>query len=290
MKIPVVTIVGKPNIGKSTFFNRIAGSRIAITTEEAGTTRDRIFYKIKRPEMDFFLVDTGGLEFEKKADTDIEDDMQKQARVAIEESDLILFMVSNREDLSSHDFKAAELLRRESNKKPVILVANKCDQPTDESSLAHMYELGLGSPFPISAIHNTGIERLMNEMIEALKERHFLTKKSKQYKDTVRFDESHLNIALVGKTNVGKSSIINALLNQEKLIVSHIPGTTRDSTDTFIRHSGKDYNFIDTAGMRKRGKIEKGVEHFSVLRTLSSIERCDIALLVIDSSKEISHQ
>ena len=143
MKIPIVTIVGKPNVGKSTFFNRIAGSRIAIITKEAGTTRDRIFYKIEHPEMDFFLVDTGGLEFEKKADTDIEDDMQRQARVAIDESDLIIFIVSNKEHLSGHDFKAAGLLRRESSKKPVILAVNKCDQTTNESDLAHMYELGL---------------------------------------------------------------------------------------------------------------------------------------------------
>ena len=290
MKIPIVTIVGKPNVGKSTFFNRLAGARVAITTKEAGTTRDRIFYKIKHPEMDFFLVDTGGLEFEKKADLDIEDDIQKQARVAIEESDLILFMVSNREDLTNYDFKAAEHLRRESNKKPVILVANKCDHHVNESDLAHMYELGLGTPHPISAIHNTGIERLMNEIVRILKERHFLTKGSKPYKETDKFDKTHLNIALVGKTNVGKSSIVNALLNQEKLIVSHIPGTTRDSTDSLIRHEGGDYNFIDTAGMRKRGKVKKGIEHFSVLRTLSSIQRCDVALLVIDSSKEVSHQ
>jgi len=290
MKIPIVTIIGKPNVGKSTFFNRLAGSRIAITTEEAGTTRDRIFYKINHPEMDFFLVDTGGLEFEKKADTDIEDDMQKQARIAIEESDLILFMVSSREDLTGYDFKAAELLRKESAKKPILLIVNKCDQPLSESELAHFYELGLGSPIGLSALHNTGIDHLVSEVVSQLKDRHFLTKKSKSYKTAEQFDEKHLNIALVGKTNVGKSSIINALLNQEKLIVSDKPHTTRDSTDTLVRHKGKDYNFIDTAGMRRRGKIGTGIEHFSVLRTLSSIQRCDVALLVIDSSKEISHQ
>ena len=290
MKIPIVTIVGKPNVGKSTFFNRLAGSRIAITAQEAGTTRDRIFYKMEHPEMDFFLVDTGGLEFEKQADTDIEDDMQKQARIAIDESDLVIFMVNSKEDFSSHDFKAAEFLRKQSNKKPILLVANKCDQPINEIDLAHMYELGLGEPLPISSLHNTGIERLISAVIKNLKERHFLSKGDKEYKESEKFDESHLNIALVGKTNVGKSSIINALANQDKLIVSDIPHTTRDSTDTVIRHKGKDYNFIDTAGMRRSGKIGTGIEHFSVLRTLSSIERCDVALLVIDSSKEITHQ
>ncbi len=291
MKIPIVTIVGKPNVGKSTFFNRLAGSRVAITAEEAGTTRDRIFYKVSHPEMDFFLVDTGGLEFEKKADADIEDNMQKQARIAIGESDLVLFMASKKEELTGYDFKAAEQLRRESHKKPVLLVVSKCDdQSTEEGSLAYFYELGLGNPIPISALHNTGIDRLTNEIVDRLKERHFLTKKSPSYKVTEQFDKTHLNVALVGKTNVGKSSLINALLNQEKLIVSDTPHTTRDSTDTLIRHKKKDYNFIDTAGMRRRGKVEKGIEHFSVLRTLSSIQRCDVALLVIDSNKEVSHQ
>lgn len=292
MKIPIVTIVGKPNVGKSMFFNRVVGSRLAITTEESGTTRDRIFYKVENPEMDFFLVDTGGLEFEAKANIDIEDNMQKQARIAIEESDLIIFMVSNsdREGLTANDFKAAEMLRKASNKKPVILVANKCDHPIHESELAHMFELGLGNPFPVSAIHNTGVDILISEIIKTLKSRHFLTKDSKEYKASDKFEEKLLNVALVGKTNVGKSSIINALLNQEKLIVSDIPHTTRDSTDSIIRHDGKDYNFIDTAGMRRRGKVERGIEHFSVLRTISSIERCDVALLVIDSSKEVSHQ
>jgi len=199
-------------------------------------------------------------------------------------------MVNGKEDLSGDDFKAAELLRKASNKKPVILVANKCDQPTDESDLAHMFELGLGSPIPISAIHNNGIDQLMSEITKILKERHFLDKKSEQYKEIAKFDQKHLNVALVGKTNVGKSSIINALLNQDKLIVSDTPHTTRDSTDSLIKHEGKEYNFIDTAGMRRRGKVGKGIEHFSVLRTLSSIERCDVALLVIDSNKKISNQ
>lgn len=297
MKVPIVTIVGKPNVGKSTLFNRIIGLKKAITAEEEGTTRDRIFHIVEGREMDYFLVDTGGLEFEKRAPSKvegksehIEDNIQEQARVAIEESDLILFMVSSREDFTKKDFKAAELLRKTTGKKPIILVANKCDHPLDESALAHMYSLGLGEPFQTSAIHNTGLEKLQSEILNKLKERHFLTKKSAEYTKVMKFDESHLNVALVGKPNVGKSSIINALLNQEKLIVSNIPGTTRDSTDSLIRHEGKDFNFIDTAGMRRRGKISTGVEHFSVLRTLSSIQRCDVALLVIDTSSPISHQ
>jgi len=290
MKIPIVTIIGKPNVGKSMLFNRVVGSRLAITTEEAGTTRDRIFFKVVHPEIDFFLVDTGGLEFEVRNDSDLEGNIQKQTRIAIEESDLVLFMVNNKEELTSDDLKAAELLRKTTNHKSIILIVNKCDKPIDKNELADMYKLGIGAPFPVSALHGVGIDTLVKEIIETLKARHFITKKDKLYKESVNFDESHLNIALVGKTNVGKSSIINALLNQDKLIVSDIPGTTRDSIDSLIRHQGKDYNFIDTAGMRRRGKVGTGIEHFSVLRTISSIERCDVALLVLDSTTSIAHQ
>jgi GTP-binding protein len=290
MKLPIVTIVGRPNVGKSMLFNRIAGSRIAITTEEAGTTRDRIFFKVKRPDIDFFLVDTGGLEFEKNAEMNIENDMQKQARIAIDESDLILFVVDNKEELSTKDLQVAELLRRSSKKKPIILVANKCDNGANETDLAHMFELGLGRAFPTSSLHDTGVDDLVEEIVKALKERNFLTKDNPQYKQEEEDEENRLKIALVGKTNVGKSSIINALLNEEKLIVSATPHTTRDSIDSIIRHDGKEYNFIDTAGMRRKGKVGTGIEHFSVLRTISSIERSDIAILVIDSSKNVTHQ
>ncbi len=290
MKIPIVTIVGKPNVGKSMLFNRLSGTRKAITTEEAGTTRDRIFFHVENPEMDFFIVDTGGLEFEKKENESIEDNMQRQAEIAIEDSDLILFIVNHKEGLTTADFKAAQLLRSKSNRKPIQLVVNKCDHPVTDAELAYVYELGLGAPLGISALHNTSIDRLTHEVIKELKSRHFLTKSDPEYKKEIKLDEVHLNIALTGKTNVGKSSIINALLNQDKLIVSDTPHTTRDSIDSLIRHDGKDYNFIDTAGMRRKGKVGTGIEHFSVLRTLASIERCDLALLVIDSSQEVTHQ
>ncbi len=271
-------------------FNRLSGTRQAITTEEAGTTRDRIFFHVENPEMDFFVVDTGGLEFEKKADESIEDNIQRQAEIAIEDSDFILFMVNHKEGLTTADFKAAELLRSKANKKPIRLIVNKCDHPVTDAELAYVYELGLGDPLGISALHNTSIDRLTREVIKGLKDRHFLTKSDPDYKKEEKYDKTHLNVALAGKTNVGKSSIINALLNQEKLIVSDTPHTTRDSIDSLIRHEGKDYNFIDTAGMRRRGKVGTGIEHFSVLRTLASIDRCDIALLVIDSSEDVTHQ
>ena len=289
MKTPIVTIVGRPNVGKSTLFNKIAGSRIAITAKESGTTRDRIFYKVEHPTLDFFMVDTGGLEFG-KGDTTIEDDMQLQARVAIEEADLIVFVIDSRNGLIGEDFKAADLLRRKAGKKPVFLVASKCDTALNDSDLADLYGLGIGEPIQISAMHRTGIDMLIGQIVEQLKFQHFLTKNDPKYKLELKLEQAHRNIAMVGRPNVGKTSLINALLNKEKLIVSEIPGTTRDSTDSLILHKGKKYNFIDTAGLKRPGKTQMGIEKFSALRSMASIERCDIALLVIDTSQPISHQ
>ena len=288
MKTPIITIVGRPNVGKSTLFNKIIGSRIAITAEEAGTTRDRLFHKVTHPVMDFYLVDTGGLEFGKDLGT-IEDDMQTQSRIAMEEGDLVLFLVDSRDGIMSQDYLAAELLRRKV-KKPVFLVINKCDLPLDEIQLADYYALGLGQPHQISAMHKTGLDRLMAQIILSLKERHFISKDDKAYKRMLKEEGAHIQVAVVGKPNVGKSSLINAILNKEKLIVSAIPGTTRDSTDSLIKHKTKEYNFIDTAGLKRPGKTDRGIEKFSALRSMASIERCDIALLVLDSSLPISHQ
>ncbi|MBN2307137.1 ribosome biogenesis GTPase Der [Candidatus Peregrinibacteria bacterium] len=288
MKTPIITIVGRPNVGKSTLFNKIIGSRIAITAEEAGTTRDRLFYKVLHPVIDFFLVDTGGLEFG-KGENSIEDDMQTQARIAMEEGDLILFVVDAKDGVHGQDQKAAEYLRK-NVQKPVLLVVNKCDQFLDESKLAEFYSLGLGEPHQVSALHKTGIDMLVDNVTLSLRERHFITKEDKTYDKIIKWEEAHTQVAMVGKPNVGKSSLINAILNKDKLIVSEIPGTTRDSTDSLIKHEGKLYNFIDTAGLKRPGKTGKGVEHFSALRSMASIERCDVALLVIDSSEPISHQ
>lgn len=288
MKTPIITIVGRPNVGKSTLFNKIAGRRIAITANEAGTTRDRIFHKINHPTMDFFLVDTGGLEFG-KGETTIEDDMQAQARIAIEEGDLILFVVENQSGLQAQDHNAAELLRKRV-KKPVLLVVNKCDQPLEEVALADYYSLGLGEPYQVSALHKLGNQMLIEKALKALKERHFLTKDDETYQAQLKQEKKYPNISLVGKPNAGKSSLINAILNKEKLIVSDIPGTTRDSTDSLVKHQEKFYNFIDTAGLKRRSKTETGIDHFSALRSMASIEHCDIALLVLDTSVKPSHQ
>lgn len=289
MKTPIVTIVGRPNVGKSTLFNKIAGSRIAITAKESGTTRDRIFYKVEHPTLDFFMVDTGGLEFG-KGDTTIENDMQLQARVAIEEADLIILVIDSKDGLIGEDYKAADLLRKKAGKKPVFLVANKCDITLGDSMLADLYSLGIGEPIQISALHRTGIDMLLGQIVEKLKFQHFITKNDPEYTYELKLERAHRNVAMVGKPNVGKTSLINALLNKEKLIVSEIPGTTRDSTDSLILHKGKKYNFIDTAGLKRPGKTQMGIEKFSALRSMASIERCDISLLVLDSSSPISHQ
>jgi len=288
MKTPIITIVGRPNVGKSTLFNKIIGSRIAITAKESGTTRDRLFHKVVHPAMDFFLLDTGGLEFG-KGDTTIEDDMQIQSRIAMEEGDVVILMVDSKTGVHGEDHKAAELLRKKIQK-PVLLVVNKCDQFMDEAQLAEFYALGLGEPHQVSAMHKTGIDMLVDNIILALKERHFITKDDAAYKKLMKWEDAHTQVAMVGKPNVGKSSLINALLSKDKLIVSEIPGTTRDSTDSLIKHKTKEYNFIDTAGLKRPGKTGTGIEHFSALRSMASIERCDVALLVIDSSIPISHQ
>ncbi|MBU0706362.1 ribosome biogenesis GTPase Der [Patescibacteria group bacterium] len=288
MKTPIITIVGRPNVGKSTLFNKIIGSRVAITAEEAGTTRDRLFHKVTHPVIDFFLVDTGGLEFG-KGESVIEDDMQTQSRIAMEEGDLILFVVDSKTGVHGQDIKAAELLRS-TIRKPVILVVNKCDQILDDAHLAEFYSLGLGQPYQVSAIHKTGIDMLVDYIMISLRERHFITKNDKDYGKITKWESAHTQVAVAGKPNVGKSSLINAILNKEKLIVSAIPGTTRDSTDSFIRHKDKEYNFIDTAGLKRPGKTQRGIERFSALRSMAAIERCDVALMVLDSSQPVSHQ
>lgn len=288
MKIPIITIVGRPNTGKSTLFNRLAGKRIAIVSDQAGTTRDRIFYKVETPEMDFFLVDTGGLEFGKKEST-IENDMAIQAQIAIEEADLILFVAEGTREPTREDAEIAALLRKTEGK-TVLLVANKCDGALSGAELAPLYRLGLGEPLPVSALNKTGTPELIDEILKTLKNRHFLIKGSAEYEKAVKDEETGTSIALVGRPNVGKSSLINALVQKEKLIVSPIPGTTRDSTDTLIKNQGRVYNFIDTAGLRRQSKRENGIEHWSALRSMSAIERSDIALLVLDSSEKISQQ
>lgn len=278
--IPVVAIIGRPNVGKSTLFNRLIGHKHAVISNIPGTTRDRIYKMSNLRDLDVMIIDTGGIE---KAPTgDIESSVQTQADTAIKEADLIIFVIDGTEDLTTNDFEAAEILRK--SKKPIVLIASKADSSKLEEHIFNLYKLGFGDPLKISSIHNQGIETLIDNIASTLKKMGFKPEKKAKKHDEI------INITLIGKPNVGKSSLVNALLGEEKIIVSDKPGTTRDSIDTPFVYNGTKYNLIDTAGLRKRGRVEKGIEKYSVIRTIQSIDRCDITVLVIDASEHISKQ
>jgi GTP-binding protein len=278
---PTVAIVGRPNVGKSTLFNRLIGKRYAITSEIAGTTRDRVSQWWDCNGYKVLLVDTGGLANDAK--DDIEEDVQSQAKTAIESADLIIFVTNIAQSLTADDFTAADILRK--SQKPVILVANKCDNPNLEEHVYNIYELGFGEPIAISAIHETGVEKLTSVTEKFLKDLKFNKEDSQKKKD-----KKFINLCILGKPNTGKSSLVNALLGENKHIVSNVPGTTRDTLDTEITFDNQKYNLIDTAGLRRRGKIEKGIEKFGALRVINAIERSDIVLLVMDGNERISKQ
>lgn len=279
---PLIAIVGRPNVGKSTLFNRLIGKRLAVISDIAGTTRDRIYQDIHINGFDAHIVDTGGLEYGKHES--IEGDMKAQAEIAIEEADLIYFIIDASEDLTVDDYAAADVLRR--SKKEILLIANKFDSAEAHDRLMEFYELGFGEPMPVSAIHKTGINELKEVTEKNLKKLKF-KKKPKSKKKT---KEKEIRIGFLGKPNVGKSSLVNALLGEDRVIVSDIPGTTRDATNTYITYNDTKFSLIDTAGLRKRGRIEKGIEKFSSLRCFQALDDCDIALLVVDFSENISKQ
>jgi GTP-binding protein len=277
---PTIAIVGRPNVGKSSLFNRLIGKKQAIIAKEAGTTRDRIAQHWDCNGYDTLLVDTGGLEYGKQ--TDIEADIQSQATLAIEEADVIVFVIDTIQELTVDDFTAANILRK--SKKPIIMVANKCDSPSIENKVFNIYELGFGDPVAVSAIHKTGVEELKDRIEDELKK----LKVKKNKKKTEKKEGIHL--CILGKPNAGKSTLVNSLLGQEKVIVSDVPGTTRDATDTEIEYNKQKFVLTDTAGLRRKGKIERGIEKFSSFRVLSSIESSDIAVLLIDGKKGITSQ
>ncbi len=279
MAIPVIAIVGRPNVGKSTLFNRLVGSRRAITSPVAGTTRDRVYEEVEIGTYQCLLVDTGGLDFGTKLGN-IESNVQAQARVAIEEAHLIFFIIDGTEALTTFDYDAAQLLRK--SKKPMIFIANKCDNKKSEQIVNETLELGLGEPIQVSAIHNHGIDE-----INATVDKTF--KKMKWERDRKQpADVTHISV--VGRPNVGKSSLVNALLGQDRLIVSDIAGTTVDATDTpFVLHGNK-YVLIDTAGLRKRSKRGVGLEKYAGLRSLAAISRSDVVCLVLDWSEGLANQ
>lgn len=278
-QIPTIAIIGRPNVGKSTLFNRLIGKKYAVIAKEAGTTRDRLSQMFDCDGYETILVDTGGLEYGKKEN--IEADVQTQAKLAIEEANLILFILDNTESLTKNDFLVADILRKA--KKEIIVVANKCENLDKKTDEYNYYELGFDKPILISAIHKLGISNLKEAIIKKLKKQKFSKVRKK-------IQSIHCNICVLGKPNAGKSSLINSLLGSDKIIVSEIPGTTRDATDTEIIYNEKKYNLIDTAGLRRPGKIERGIEKFSSLRCIGAITRADVVVLLIDGSVNISKQ
>ena len=275
MSKPIVAIVGRPNVGKSTLFNRLVGERRAIVDDVPGTTRDRIYGTVEWSGRAFTLVDTGGLQFERE--DEVTQGIISQAEEAIERADVILFVVDAREGLTAVDFDVADLLRR--TDKPVILVANKADNPERTLSAMEFYQLGMGEPIAISSIHGYGTGDLLDEVI-----RGFATGGEEAEQ------EADLRLAIVGRPNVGKSSLVNALAGETRVMVSQVPGTTRDAVDTLIQHRGVSILLVDTAGIRRRGRIDRGIEKYSVLRAIQAVERSDVAALVIDAVEGLTAQ
>jgi GTP-binding protein len=277
---PIVAVVGRPNVGKSTLFNRLVGERRAIVEDEPGTTRDRVYGTADWGGLEFTLVDTGGLQDDKEIAsaslTEIARHTREQARSAIDEADVIVFIVDARAGLAAGDHEVADLLRRAD--KPTILVANKADNVARRETVVDFYELGLGEPIAISAYHGSGTGDLLDRVVEALPE-------AEEEPET-----EGPAIAIVGRPNVGKSRLLNALLGQERAIVSDVPGTTRDSLDTQLIWAGRPLTLIDTAGIRRRGRVEQGIERFSVIRSMRAIDRSDVVLLVIDAQEGFTAQ
>ncbi len=281
MSRPIVAIVGRPNVGKSTFFNRLIGERRAIVEDIPGTTRDRLYGITEWNGIEFIVVDTAGLLFEEEDMTlplaEIARRTREQAELAIAEADAIVFIVDGREGMTRADADVADVLRPTS--KPVILAVNKADSEERRLDAVEFYALNLGEPIAMSAYHGLGTGDVLDALTAALPQSPPLDE-----------DDQHVRIAIVGRPNVGKSSLLNRLLGHERSVVSSVPGTTRDSIDTEITFYGQKVTLIDTAGIRRAGRIQQGIEKYSVLRTLRAIERCDVALLLLDAQDGITAQ
>ena len=276
MSKPVVAIVGRPNVGKSTLFNVLAGSAISIVKDTPGVTRDRIYADCTWLDYSFTLIDTGGIEPDSR--DVILSQMREQAQIAIETADVIIFLVDVRQGLVDADSKVAEMLRK--SKKPVILAVNKVDSFAKfGNDVYEFYNLGIGDPMPISSASRLGLGDLLDEVTK-----HF---NQDQYGDE---EDERPRVAIVGKPNVGKSSIVNRLLGENRVIVSDVAGTTRDAVDTEITHNGTEYVFIDTAGLRRKNKIKEDIERYSIIRTVTAVERADIVLIVIDAKEGVTEQ
>jgi GTP-binding protein len=281
MPRPVVAIVGRPNVGKSTFFNRLIGERRAIVEDIPGTTRDRLYGVTDWNGLEFTVVDTAGLLFEEDEATlplaEIARRTREQAELAIAEADAIILMVDGREGLTTADADIADVLRPTS--KPVVLAVNKADSQERRLDAVEFYALNLGEPIPMSAYHSLGTGDVLDQVVEALPPSEEETE-----------DDDVVRVAIVGRPNVGKSSLLNKLLGQERSVVSAVPGTTRDSIDTELVYNGQRITLIDTAGIRRAGRIQRGIEKYSVIRALRAIERCDVALLLLDAAEGVTAQ
>jgi GTPase len=275
MAKPIVAIVGRPNVGKSTLFNKLAGERISIVEDSPGVTRDRIYSEVEWLDYKFTLIDTGGIEPESEDIILIQ--MRRQAEIAIETADVIVLMVDGKEGMTPADREVANMLRRV--KKPVELVVNKVDAPSFENNKYEFYNLGIGEPIAISASQGLGLGDMLDEIVK-----HF------EKLDTDEEDTPEIKVAIIGKPNAGKSSLLNKLTGEERVIVSDIPGTTRDAIDSYIEVGEDKFLFIDTAGIRRKSKVTEEVERYSVLRAISAIERADVSLIMIDAEAGVTEQ
>jgi GTPase len=274
MPNPVVAIVGRPNVGKSTIFNRIAGERISIVEDVPGVTRDRIYSSGEWLNRKFNIIDTGGIDI---GDEPFLAQIREQAEIAIDEADVIIFMTNGRDGVTAADEEVAKILRR--SNKPVVLAVNKIDNPEMRENIYDFYTLGFGEPYPISGTHGLGLGDLLDAVVA-----YFPKHEQEDYEEDV------IKFCLIGRPNVGKSSLVNAILGEERVIVSDIAGTTRDAVDTNFTREGQEYVIIDTAGMRKRGKVYESTEKYSVLRALKAIERSDVVLVVLNAEEGIIEQ
>lgn len=273
---PIVAVVGRPNVGKSTLFNCLAGERISIVKDTPGVTRDRIYADVTWLDTSFTLIDTGGIEPDSK--DVILSQMREQAQIAIDTADVIIFLVDVKQGLQDADLNVANMLRK--SKKPVVLVVNKVDSfEKFGNDVYEFYNLGIGEPFPISSVNKLGLGEMLDEVISHFDESLYTEE-----------EDDRPKVAIVGKPNVGKSSIINKLIGEKRVIVSDIAGTTRDAVDTQVKYNGKEYVLIDTAGLRKKSKINDELEHFMIVRTVAAVERCDVCVLVIDATEGITAQ
>lgn len=275
MSKPIVAMVGRPNVGKSTLFNKLAGKRISIVQDTPGVTRDRVYAESEWLNRKFTMIDTGGIEPE--SSDIIVKQMRRQAQIAIEMADVIVFVVDGKEGLTAADQEVAQMLRK--SKKPVVLVVNKIDRLALEENSYEFYNLGIGDPITISASQGLGLGDMLDEVVK------YFNDPSEDEED-----DEYIRIAMIGKPNVGKSSLINRLLGEERVIVSNVPGTTRDSIDSYLETEDGKFILVDTAGLRRKSKVKEEIERYSVIRTYAAIEKADVAILVIDAGQGITEQ